>query len=108
LLATPRDLFQALGGFDVRFKPAYYEDTDYCFSVRAAGHGVYYQPEARVVHLEGASSGTDTDGGIKRYQLRNRRTFREKWATELDHHPEAPATYSSLTWHKLALAGGTQ
>ncbi|HYE75503.1 MAG TPA: glycosyltransferase family 2 protein, partial [Blastocatellia bacterium] len=34
LLATRSDLFTKLGGFDVNFAPAYYEDTDYCFSLR--------------------------------------------------------------------------
>ena len=32
LLATRRTLFLELGGFDLRFEPAYYEDTDYCFT----------------------------------------------------------------------------
>ena len=47
LLATWRDLFTDLGGFDTRFEPAYYEDTDYCFAVRSKGYRVYYQPRKR-------------------------------------------------------------
>ena len=74
-IALPRQLFLDLGGFDARYAPAYYEDTDMAFAVRAAGRRVLYQPAARVVHDEGTSSGTDTSGGVKANQLRNREVF---------------------------------
>jgi GT2 family glycosyltransferase/glycosyltransferase involved in cell wall biosynthesis len=74
-IAIPRDLFLQLGGFDTRYAPAYYEDTDLAFAVRAAGRRVLYQPAARVVHDEGTSSGTDTASGAKAYQSRNRERF---------------------------------
>ena len=74
-IAIPRQLFLDLGGFDARYAPAYYEDTDLAFAVRAAGRRVLYQPAARVVHDEGATSGTDTGGGVKAYQARNREVF---------------------------------
>lgn len=82
-LAIPRELFQLIGGFDTRYAPAYYEDTDLAFSVRARGHRVLYQPAARVVHLEGITSGTDTGGGVKAYQVRNREIFADKWRQAL-------------------------
>lgn len=78
-LAVPADLFRQLGGFDTRYAPAYYEDTDLAFAVRASGRRVFYQPRSRVVHLEGVSSGTDTSSGTKAYQVRNRHVFAEKW-----------------------------
>jgi GT2 family glycosyltransferase/glycosyltransferase involved in cell wall biosynthesis len=82
-LAVPRDLFASVGGFDTRFSPAYYEDTDLAFAVRARGRGVLYQPLARVVHLEGATAGTDTSSGIKSYQVTNRAKFEDKWRAAL-------------------------
>lgn len=106
LLATPRKLFLELGGFDTRYRPIYYEDTDYCFSVRRAGLEVYYQPEATVVHVEGATSGTDESVGLKRYQVRNRKIFRKKWREELQRQCPAPGSYTSSTWHRLAFHGG--
>ena len=69
LLATPRQLFEKIGGFDERYSPAYYEDTDYCFAVRKQGLRVLYQPESVVVHTEGATGGTDLTSGVKRYQV---------------------------------------
>jgi GT2 family glycosyltransferase len=46
-IAIPRALFARLGGFDARYAPAYYEDTDLAFKVRAAGRRVLYQPASR-------------------------------------------------------------
>ena len=86
-LAIPAALFRQLGGFDARYAPAYYEDTDLAFAVRAAGYRVFYQPRSRVVHLEGVTSGTDTSGGVKAYQLRNRTIFADKWRASLAHQP---------------------
>lgn len=82
-MMLPRAVWDALGGFDERYKPAYYEDTDLAFAVRAAGHRVLVQPASRVVHDEGTSNGTDTGSGIKAYQVRNRVVFAEKWAEAL-------------------------
>jgi hypothetical protein len=83
---VPRRLFDELGGFDVRYAPAYYEDTELAFAVRAAGRRVYYQPAATIVHFEGATSGTDESAGIKRHQAINRATFAAKWSEALARH----------------------
>ena len=64
-IAIPRALFQRLGGFDSRYAPAYYEDTDLAFAVRAAGLRVLVQPASVVVHDEGTTSGTDVNTGPK-------------------------------------------
>ncbi|QOC21894.1 glycosyltransferase [Wenzhouxiangella sp. AB-CW3] len=86
-LAVSRDDFRSLGGFDTRFAPAYYEDTDLCFQLRAMGKKVIYQPAATIVHHEGISSGTEESSGTKRYQAVNRDKFRDKWAEVLAEHP---------------------
>ncbi len=90
LLATHRQLFARIGGFDRRFQPAYYEDVDYCFEVRTRGLRTVYQPEAAVIHHEGISSGTDERVGVKRYQVINRERFIEKWQHMLVQQPLRP------------------
>ena len=83
-----RDLFERLGGFDTRYSPAYYEDTDLAFAVRAAGLKVYYEPHSCVVHFEGVTAGTDAAGsGMKRFQTINRDKFAGKWAEALRAQP---------------------
>ena len=92
-LLVRKELFDSLGGFDERFTPAYYEDTDLCFAARANGYRVMYEPTARVVHVEGASSGTDVSSGVKRHQDLNHPKFVAKWRDRLasDHHPRSEA-----------------
>ncbi len=85
-LAISARLFRELGGFDTRYAPAYYEDTDLAFEVRAAGRKVYYQPAATIVHFEGQTSGTDEGAGVKQHQVINQAKFAQKWAGELTAH----------------------
>lgn len=91
-------LFRQLGGFDSRYAPAYYEDTDLAFAARAAGKRVIYQPESTIIHFEGISSGTDLSAGTKRYQLINKVKFAEKWASALTKQP-APNTPAQRAIH---------
>lgn len=90
-ILLPRALFERLGGFDTRYSPAYYEDTDLAFAVREAGLRVIYQPASRIIHFEGITSGTDTASGTKRYQLVNQAKFVERRAEALSRQP-APGT----------------
>jgi GT2 family glycosyltransferase len=82
-LMIDASLYRSIGGFDGRYAPAYCEDMDLAFSVRAAGRRVIYQPASLVVHCEGISSGLDPFAGVKRYQLINRAKFVEKWGDAL-------------------------
>ncbi len=82
-LMVSRALWDSLGGLDTRYRPAYYEDTDLAFQVRASGLRVVVQPASRVVHDEGTSNGVDTGSGIKAYQVRNQTVFAEKWQQAL-------------------------
>jgi GT2 family glycosyltransferase/glycosyltransferase involved in cell wall biosynthesis len=82
----PTDLWRRLDGFDARYKPAYYEDTDLAFRVREAGHAVVMQPLSKVVHYEGRTSGTDTSGGAKAYQVINKSRFFARWERTLQNH----------------------
>ena len=88
-IMVPRALFAQLGGFDQRYSPAYNEDSDLAFAVRAAGRKVYYQPTSVVVHHEGVSHGTDVSQGVKSRQVANQQRFRDKWHETLlrDHFP---------------------
>ena len=82
-ILLPRVLWEQLGGFDERFAPAYYEDADLAFAIRAAGYRTVYEPRAVVTHLEGVSHGTDINPGLKRYQVENQAKFLDKWRDTL-------------------------
>src|SRR5699024_4947003 len=89
------DLWREIGGFDERFAPAYCEDSDLAFAVRAHGYRVLYQPESVVIHYEGISNGTDLSAGQKQYQAKNQKTLYEKWkpVLEREHYPEAQQVF---------------
>ncbi len=74
-----RAVWDQVGGLSDEFAPAYYEDTDLAFKVRAAGFKTVFSPFSIVVHFEGMSNGRDTAAGIKRYQVVNAPKFRQKW-----------------------------
>lgn len=102
-LLIGKDFFIELGLFDEIYVPAYYEDTDLAFKVRAAGKKVYYQPASVIVHYEGVSNGTDTSSGIKAYQVTNHKKFFEKWKDTLaDHYRNAECVFKARdrSWDK--------
>lgn len=84
-------LWKQIGGFDEKYVPAYYEDSDLAFEVRKHGYKVVYQPQSIVVHFEGVSHGTDVSSGMKSYQVTNKNKFLDKWKDVLDqdHFPNA-------------------
>jgi O-antigen biosynthesis protein len=90
-LLVRADLWREVGGFDVRYAPAYYEDVDLCFAARERGRRVLYEPTAVVVHDEGGTMGTDVEAGAKRYQVINRTKFVERWSDALREQPEGPS-----------------
>lgn len=99
-IAIPSALFAQLGGFDTRYAPAYYEDTDLAFAARAAGKRVLYQPASRVIHAEGGTAGTDTNVGMKAHQVRNRETFAAHRREALARHLPANTVPTPALLHR--------
>lgn len=87
-MAISKSLWEEVGKFSLEFAPAYYEDTDLAFKVRAADKKVYYTPFSQVIHFEGMSNGKDVTKGIKKYQKVNEKTFKKKWAKDFKSHGE--------------------
>lgn len=87
-ILVKRDDFINLGGFDTQFAPAYYEDTDLCFSIRnKLNKKVMYHPLSKVTHFEGISSGRQAkEGSVKLYQDLNHSKFLDKWSHALRNH----------------------
>jgi GT2 family glycosyltransferase len=80
-LLVTRSAWDAVGGFDERFYPAYFEDVDLCLALRARGFRTRYEPEARLVHRESQS----TTGAFRGFLLtRNQRLLVEKWGPTLE------------------------
>lgn len=65
-MAIRRAAFEQVGGFDPGFF-LYFEETDLCARVRAAGWRVRYLPRARAIHRESASTGRESAAYYRNY-----------------------------------------
>jgi GT2 family glycosyltransferase/glycosyltransferase involved in cell wall biosynthesis len=89
-LLIEKELFLDAGGFDLAYEPAYYEDTDLCFKLRAMGRKTRYCPTAKVVHIEGSSANDDPIAKERRKILGdlNRDKFVKRWGRYLETRSE--------------------
>lgn len=91
-LLVRRTIWEAVGGMDEGYFPAYFEDADLCLAIRRIGWRVLYDPRSRVRHEWGERSVYDFSTFL---QARNVERFRRKWAAELasrePRRPESPA-----------------
>ena len=79
-LLVRRAAWDAVGGFDDGFHPAYYEDVDLSLALRERGYRVVYEPSARLTHAESRS----TTAPYKEFLLeRHRRRLVARWGTVL-------------------------
>ncbi len=105
-IMLPTELWNSLGGFDPMFSPAYCEDADLALRVRASGLEVWFQPQSRVVHYEGRTSGTDLAQGVKAFQVINARKLYLRWRDALAHHHtngDTPQRERERNVHRRAL-----
>jgi cellulose synthase/poly-beta-1,6-N-acetylglucosamine synthase-like glycosyltransferase len=90
-LLVTRRAWDAVGGFDERYFPAYSEDVDLCLKLSAHGYRVRYEPRARLVHL--GSQGTSR--AYREFLLaRNQQKLVDKWGRVLDRFEPPPRAYS--------------
>lgn len=97
-LLTKRNLFEELGGFDEDYKPAYYEETDYCVRLLKLGKKIIYNPDVTILHYEFASSSA-SEKAIE-LQRRNRAIFIEKHRDWLEN--QYPSDQKNLLWARTA------
>ena len=98
-LLVTRRAWDQVGGFDVDYHPAYYEDVDLCLALRESGYQVLLEPRSRVWHHESASS----DGLAKAFLFkRNQDRLQRKWAETLrwqePARPTEPAALVRAAW----------
>jgi GT2 family glycosyltransferase len=86
-LATRRELFERVGGFDdIDFRVAF-NDVDYCLRLRAQGFAVLYNPFAVLYHFESKSRGHDLSGDKQARYRAEVAIFRTRWRHIVDDDP---------------------
>lgn len=87
--------FLAMGGFDEKYSPAYYEDTDLCMRSLLYGQKVYLASRAICYHIENATTSTMEDGTwATRTAEAHREIFLKDWGDFL-----ASRNPKDLPWH---------
>ena len=81
---VPRRHWDAVGGLDDDYAPAFYEEFDLAVALQQAGLRVMYQPASEVTHLGSASYGAEIRD---RQSTRNHARFCRKWQHYLAGRP---------------------
>jgi GT2 family glycosyltransferase len=89
-VAVERATFQALGGFDPGYFPAYFEDADLSLKLLGAGLATWLEPRSVVRHHHGTGVARSYASFLTE---RNRSRFVERWAPVLAQLPEHPSSY---------------
>ena len=96
-----RDEFLAIGGFDERYRPAYFEDVDYAMRVEQAGQRTRLVVDVPVVHEHGSAGSSEAVAIAER----SRDTLRTTWHGELAARPPRPDDRSAAIDNRDRLAG---
>lgn len=87
--------FLEMGGFDEKYSPAYYEDTDLCMRSLLYGQKVYLASRANCYHIENATTSTIEDSAwATRTAETHREIFLKDWGPYL-----ASRNPKDLAWH---------
>ena len=78
-LLIRREVFEAVGPFDERFRPAWFEDVDYCRRLAAAGKEIWTVPTPPVRHFGGSSLETLSFAEFQSAWYRNMLRYARKW-----------------------------
>ena len=96
-----RSFWDSVGGFDVRYSPAYCEDSDLAMAARHKGMRVICAARSEVVHFEHGTYGEAAAAAPKALALKNAAMLQEKWASQFaeDHlvstsQPEIAAAHA--------------
>ncbi len=81
LLLFKKSTWNKVGGFDTEFAPAYYEDTDFCMTLREKLHlHIYCEPRCKVIHFHNVSYNSQSN----HLSDINKNKFMKKWKKELE------------------------
>ncbi|MGF1457362.1 MAG: glycosyltransferase [Alphaproteobacteria bacterium] len=74
-----RRVLDDVGGYDARYEPLYFEDTDLCRRMTGAGYRIDYLPGQYVIHYENATTREYLGKEFMAQIQKNRQLFRKRW-----------------------------
>lgn len=86
-MVVERRKFEAVGGFDEVAFPVAFNDVDLCLRLGEAGYRTVWTPQARLLHLESATRGSDrTEAAARRFAAEVGR-MKSRWGSRLQADP---------------------
>lgn len=93
-LATRRDIFNKVGGFDAENLKITFNDVDFCLKILSLGKRILYLPEITFSHLESKSRGFDYADPAKRARaIEEKEWMEQKWKETLSNDPYYPPLF---------------
>ena len=86
-MVASRSRFLEVGGFDEERFAVAFNDVDLCLKLRQAGYRILWTPQARLMHLESASRGSDKLKAASDRLTREARLMHERWGERLAEDP---------------------
>ena len=86
-LVVERERFLVVGGFDEAALPVAFNDVDLCLKLAGRGWRTIWTPQARLMHLESASRGSDRAAEAAARLSREAHVMRERWGDLLSRDP---------------------
>lgn len=77
-------IFERLGGYDERFSPAWYEDSDFCFRLVQNGYKYSVMKNSGVKHIGNSTINNQKDFDERKAKEESRKLFSTIWKTFLD------------------------
>jgi GT2 family glycosyltransferase len=87
LMASRRELFLEVGGFDEVYLPVELNDVDYCLRVRKAGYRVLCLPLDGIFHFESSTRGTELSPEVARMRQAAMACMAGRWREQFRHDP---------------------
>lgn len=76
-----KELFDSVGGFDLKYDPTCYEDTDFSLKIRNTKYEFVYCPYLGIIHLPHQTTNSGSDQHTKLLKEK-REYFKAKWTKE--------------------------
>jgi GT2 family glycosyltransferase len=73
------EVARAIGSLDPQFSPVQFEDIDYCYRIREAGHTCRYEPGVEMYHFENVTTGQTKSLNYSYLTVKNGLKFKRKW-----------------------------
>jgi GT2 family glycosyltransferase len=97
-MATRKELFCALSGFDETSLKVAFNDVDYCLRVRARGLAVVYTPFATLYHYESKTRGADDTATKRQRSFVELACIKNRWPKDFSADPFYNLHFDRSDW----------